>query len=718
MTPGAPRGAALGLALLVAGSAAALGAEPEAQAPASSSVSYAQDFFAKYDVTTAEDILRRIPGAAAILDAVAAQANERGFGSRGDQILINGKRMAGKGQIVPTLRRLQVANIERIDLVRGTSEAIDVQSEGVVINLILKEGAGIGAGSWQLDTRVTDHQRLNADGLINYSNSLGRLDYIFGFERNLLPPRGNVGGDWHNRDRDERYFFPSGTLSELRDQKFIRRHDKGIFTANLTYNFDNGDRARLNGLFEPRDVIEDDDTAVTRFDTAGRQTFSATEFHRRHSGWVMRWEVGGDYVRAVGADGTLNTLFIYSSSDNPVDEYRNQFVADKTLELSRNLTKQLTTEGILRSSYSWPVAKGQSLELGAELARNTLSQNIRVFFDLNRDGRVEEIAIPTARAEVKELRGEVFANYNWTIADGLSLESSLNTEFSKITNNYPFSLPAKTVFVKPRADLRYEISEADQIRLKVERTVSQLTFSNFVPVFDVVDSEIDAGNPDLKPEKVWGFEAGYQHRLPQRQGLLEGRVFYRAVSDHIDKFIIRTEPSGERVSAIGNIGAARVTGGEIKAGIRLGWLGLPDVGVDARFLRQWSRTTDAFTRRERSIKDFFDYELELGFRHDYRPWRLSYGVKYADSGGETVQSDIRVLRLFQRGPRLEAFTEKALPWGLTLRLEGYGLMPEHNREYQSRILYVVDAIDGRVSRMERFVERKDRRLVISLRGRF
>src|SRR5262249_24071495 len=146
-------------------------------------------------------------------------------------------------------------------------------------------------------------------------------------------------------------------------------------------------------------------------------------------------------------EGTLNTLFIYSSSDNPVDEYRNQFVAGNTVELSRNLTKQLTTEGIIRSSYSWPLVKGQTLEFGGEFARNTLSQNIRVFFDLNRDGRVEEIPIPTARAEVQELRGEVFSNYNWTIAEGLSLESSLNTEFSRITNNYPFSAPAKSVFV-------------------------------------------------------------------------------------------------------------------------------------------------------------------------------------------------------------------------------------------------------------------------------
>ncbi len=706
-------GLALGLAPAVFGQEAAPGSTAE-----SSTTTYDQDFFAKYDVITVEDIMLRIPGVASILDAVATQASERGFGSGGDQILINGKRMAGKGQIVPTLRRMQVTNIELIDLIRGTSSDIDVQSEGVVINIVLKEGAGTGAGSWQFKTHLNDDGRLNFDGLVNYSDSWGRLDYIVSIGHELLPPRRFVAGDWHTRHRNERYFFPNGSVLEIRDQDFTRQHNKISLTTNLAYNFDNGDRLRVNGLFEPRKVIQDDTTNLTRFNAAGIEAFSATEKHQLHSGWVNRWEVGGDYVRAVGSDGTLDTLFIYSLTDNPVVEFRNQIVGTTTAEISRNLTSQLTTEGIIRSSYSWPLTKKQSVEIGAEAASNTLTQDINVFLDRDRNGQVEEVDIPTAHANVQELRGEVFAIHNWAITGDLSLESSLNTEFSKITNNYPFSPTAKYVFLKPRADLRYELSDAGQIRFKMERTVSQLQFANFVPGFDVVDSEIDAGNPDLRPEKTWTYEVGYQYRLPNRQGLLEGRVFYRDISDSIDKFVIRRETNGERISAIGNIGGARVAGGEVKAGIRLTWLGLPDVGIDARFLRNWSRVTDPFTGRGRNIKGLWDYELDLGFRHDVTDWGLSYGAKYSETSGDDIQSDIRVLRLFRRGPRLEAFAEKTIGAGLTLRVEGFGLMPKHNREFQDRTLYLRDVIDGAVLRTEHYVETRDRRLVVSLRGQF
>ncbi len=77
-----------------------------------------------------------------------------------------------------------------------------------------------------------------------------------------------------------------------------------------------------------------------------------------------------------------------------------------------------------------------------------------------------------------------------------------------------------------------------------------------------------------------------------------------------------------------------------------------------------------------------------------------------------------MLRLFRRGPRLEAFAEKTIGAGLTLRVEGFGLMPKHNREFQDRTLYLRDVIDGAVLRTEHYVETRDRRLVVSLRGQF
>ena len=101
--------------------------EPEplpiaAAAAAPGNVTYGPSFFAQYNLTNAEDMLRRIPGVSAILDATGVLNQARGLGASGDQILINGKRMASKStDVAAALRRIRATNVERVELLRGTA---------------------------------------------------------------------------------------------------------------------------------------------------------------------------------------------------------------------------------------------------------------------------------------------------------------------------------------------------------------------------------------------------------------------------------------------------------------------------------------------------------------------------------------------------------------------------------------------------------------------
>jgi outer membrane receptor for ferrienterochelin and colicins len=125
-------------ALVLASAAGMPGSVASAQdaAAASNSVVYDQAFFAAYNVNNAEDMLRLIPGVPAILDD-RAQQQERGFGSGGAQVLINGRRFPGKAnEITTNLRRIAPQNVERVELIRGVSRDVAVQSEGLLVNLI------------------------------------------------------------------------------------------------------------------------------------------------------------------------------------------------------------------------------------------------------------------------------------------------------------------------------------------------------------------------------------------------------------------------------------------------------------------------------------------------------------------------------------------------------------------------------------------------------
>ena len=113
-------------------------------------VAYGRDYFEKLTTVTLLDMLQAVPGVPDILNKNrqqrrggpgASNRGERGFGAGGDQILIDFKRLAGKSNnIDDTLGRISAEQVERIELIRGAAAGLDVQSQGLVVNVIMREG--------------------------------------------------------------------------------------------------------------------------------------------------------------------------------------------------------------------------------------------------------------------------------------------------------------------------------------------------------------------------------------------------------------------------------------------------------------------------------------------------------------------------------------------------------------------------------------------------
>jgi hypothetical protein len=383
-------------------------------------------------------------------------------------------------------------------------------------------------------------------------------------------------------------------------------------------------------------------------------------------------------------------------------------------EVSKNSNKQNTGEDVIRAQYSWPVLKGMTLTIGAEGAENTLNQRNQIYIDYNKDGK-QDIG-PENTAFVHEKRGEVFAIHNWTISKQATLESSVSYELANITTHFP-AIPLQNYgFLKPRFDFRYNLTPADRLRFKVERTISQLNFNNFVPIYNTVDSRLDPGNASIAPEKTWNYETSIEHRLAKDQGTMQARLFYKDITDHIDRGPFGSPVGGLPQSAPINIPKASDLGIELTSSTRLTPMGLPNAQVTLRYQYQDSKVIDPFTGRERPIYNLWDQEFSLGFRHDLTKLKGSYGFLYLATDGVNTTSDIRTLQVLKRGPRLSVFVEKALPKDLTLRFEIYNLTGSHESSY--RALYNVSQANGAVNRTETFQETRDIRYVIRLRGKF
>lgn len=684
-------------------------------------VVYDDEFFSRYDLTTAEEMLRRIPGIAPILDAMVRSTapTKRGFGSSGDQILLDGRRIAGKSnEIVSALRRIQSSSVERVELVRNTSRDIAVLSEGVVINIVLKEGASIrSAKSVLVAAQFNEEGAFDLDGSAAYNGGRDGWSYLASLEKLSISRQGP--DEYTNMTRRELYRYPSGALRELRPQTFERDQDQYTFTTNAAYAFRDGAQLRLNGLVQLLNVEVNDRTDFTRFAPTGEPTLSATDRHRRQIDDKVSWEIGGEYDRQIGRTGLLSLLSVYNHKHTPTFDMRDVIVGNTLNEVSRNRFQVSEEEAILRGSFSWQVAAGQTLELGAEGARNTLRQKIALEFDLDQDGSAETIDIFDPDSEVEELRGELFAKHNWSLAPGWTLESALNVEFSEISQDgLDVHRSRSFEYFKPRFDLRRSFTPADQVRLKVERTVSQLNFQDFVPRFDFLDRRVDAGNPELRPQTAWEYEVRYEHRLPRDQGTFETRIFYEDIQDVIERIAIDPEGDGTFISASGNIGDGKRYGAEVKTSLRMTWIGLPDLVVTGRYLRRRSTVHDPFTGEKRRSSGEFGRrrEAEAEIRHDVLAWRLSYGINYRHNTPGMLTYDLRERRQLHVDAKYNAFMEKKLFTSTTLRLDVMGLFRNVERRY--RTTFLGDVSSGIVTGMESYREQRDRRYTLSVRTEF
>ena len=703
------------------GANAALAAQEPVTAPAEATTQvYDLAYFSQYDLSNAEDMLRRIPGVAALLDSSGGPNQARGLGAGTEQILIDGKRLTSKStSAAASLRRIAASSVARVELIRGSTD--EVRSEGLVVNVVLKDGADLGGvGNFEIVGRFDEDGWWDVDGLVSWSDSIGRLSYVLGFENATWSPVGldpNSGtSDWSRRFRDERFFYPSGATQELRPQRWRREFERNTFTANGAYDFGGGDSLRLNGLYQNNPVKQTDVTDQSRFSPAGVLTGTATEF-RYNKNRADTLELGGELEKKLAA-ATLKVIGLHTRTHVTQFDFRNRTESSGALvELGRNGFDQRKGEDVIQPSLTLPIAAGQTLTLGGEGAINTLDQTIDVFSDTDRDGRLEQIAIPTAFAQVKERRGEIFVTHSWHVSQRLSVESSLYFEISRFTTNYP-EIPVRTVkFLKPRVDIRYSLTDLDRLRLTLNRNVGQLDFSVFVPAYNVVDSRIDLGNPTLKPSSTDTVTAHWEHRLPNDGGTIQGRIFHTRLYNVANGF----EPFGFDAAGLprsrrGNTPLTIFYGGEFNASVRLTPLGLPNAQLTGSFARTDTRAMDLFTLRPRKGLTTWNNEVALGFRHDLTRPRVSYGIDYLDVGGEQLVSDVRQWETFTRGGRVNAFIEKALGGDLSLRFDAYNLNGAH--EYRHRTLYSISQLDGTVSRTESFVEVRDRRFALRLRGKF
>lgn len=642
-------------------------------------VTYEPDYFTKFSPVTLLDMLQRIPGVPEILNKNRRGRNQRGFGNSGDQILINGRRLAGKSNnINDALSRISANQIAKIDLIRGAASGLDVQSQGLVINISLNEGSSKSTTFWRVMGEYTEGYGVIPQFLVSHSGKKGNLDYTFAAERrndNGYRPSNEI---FYDADDVE-------TGTQAIDHMFKFKGYK--LTSNLTYSFESGDELRLNGLFEPNTFT----THETRIET-GDDPDSVVWDRNQDNG---KWEVGGDYTIDLGFLGKFKTLFVINENTQDIEVGRVRDFFDPEFVYTNEFTDSNRSEKIFRSSTTISIFGGQSIEVGGEAAINTFD---KAFQRYSRSVEADPLELRTSdNVDIQENRYEVFAIHSYNISSKMVLQSSLTTEFSKIVADN--ILPDNSVnrrdtnftYFKPRMDFRYDYTAQDQLRVTAEKKVSQLRFDTFVTSYDAQNDELRVGNTALRPTQTWEFVSVYEHRLPNDAGSFEGSVYYHYRKDHQTR-VDFTEyhdfggnPIGAEeffnlppdmnlrdeidfTSSQGNIDSADIYGVSIKSNLRLGFVGVPEAVLTIGYRFEKRKSLDQFTQQMRDFARHSDHAMNVNFRHDVTKWGFAYGFDFGVRS-DWANYDMRYFQPQNPAAGIKAFAEYNINSGVKMRVD-------------------------------------------------
>jgi len=679
---------------------------------ANSTVVYSSDFFSQYNPVTANDMLDRIPGISLGGGGPGGRGGDRGLGTGGN-LLINGQRIAGKGNSArDQLDRITAAEVDRIEIIRDTSGALNVRGASEVINVILLASQSRSSTTVELVNRLNHDDTLETGGSVAWSQQVGNFQALVNLE---------ARPNYENRDNREVRLGPNNELVGTLFETNIRDQQEHTLSTNLSYSL-GAHRMQLNALISegdhPRPVRRD----FVDFTDAGLVNRIEEEDVNKEE---RNWEVGGDYEFSFDDGSRLSVLFVANNEiRNTVRERYSANPAE--VGLSKNLfidSRQERQEFIVQGNYNFSINEAQSLRVGIESADTQLDSSLLIGSSFGSEpastsvgGLSPLLSVSNPGTKVQEIRYEGFAFHNWTLSDRSSLESSLVYETSEISQTGAVSKTRDFQFWRPSFDYRFNITENFRFRGTVKRSVSQLSFSSFAATTNEEDRDLNAlaGNPELEPQTSWDYEGQLEYRLPNDGGVISSSISYSDIDNYIGRINATIDPE-EPLSATGNVAPAKRWAMFNRASIRLNKLNLPNAILGVTLGLFDSEIIDPFLKTKQRIggRGF----AGINFRHDITSLGLSYGIDYSHSiWGGNYDIDIRTITRNDRERSLDLFVSKVWFEDWTFRLESDNTLDASRCRYRQR--FNGTTIDGDISLIQDSCSSRYRRLNLSIQTTF
>ena len=665
-------------------------------ATADTTIVYDGKFFSRFpNAVSVLDIINRIPAGQGILRE--GENSERGFATNEDRILIDGRRFTGKSNdSTSALERITVDQVERIEIIRGSSPDVKTSSQESLLNIVLKPTPSRGSGSWRIDSQYVRGMTVAFGGFVSYGRNSDTSNYQLSFKREeqrrvfALAEQRLTGAD-----------IPGQTLTENDRISF------GVDTvsASVSFNPNDAHTLQLNGAYGDTDYSTRAEGLLV--DASENMVGDTVRFNVEK---LPEWELGGDYEIALNEALAFKVLGLHSDKSWSMFAGEDFLIEGGAIEEDFLFDiAQSSTESIFRQSLKWRLSDQHRLEFAAEFAVNELSSLFNYFERI--DGELVPIEIPGSDTTINERRREAYVLHTWSPNEAWVFETTLGAEASTIKQTGESFRSRDFSFFKPGIDIRFDRDANQQYQLSVRRDIGQLNFGDFGASADI-DNNVYSGNTELVPEKQWQYDFSYERRLPDDAGRIVATLSYHEFEDKIE-LIPLTDSNGDTISAVGNIGDGYLSQLEIAGSFRLSGLSLPNLIIEPTLRLTDTKVTDPFTGRPRE----FDMTHEVYFRvdiwHDITDWGLSYGGAMA-MGDERVHFDYDEIATHNRFAFYRVFAEYQLGRGIILRAEANDL--SNFDRGRDRLFYLGGVETGIITSRELVEHREGRVFNLSLRG--
>jgi outer membrane receptor protein involved in Fe transport len=474
---------------------------------------------------TALDVMRNVPSVMVDIDGNVKLRNAT------PQIYIDGR------PTTLSLDQIPADAIESVEVITNPSAKYDASGGNAgILNIVLKKNKKSGYNG-NLMAGVDKRGAVNGGG--NFNVRQGKINLSAAVMVNQMKNRGTGHVDQTNIGDTQTHIYQNN--NNRSDGAFaFGRLGLDYFVTNRTTLSLAG--VKVHGEFNPGDVIDIyTDSLYNTPDTKSYYSQRATDGKREFNATGIQFGFKHNFAKA-GEELTADANYFSGKNKNDALYTTTNYTSDGTYtgtDLQHEVGSGSNSFLTLQTDYTKPINSKTTLETGLRAQmRKTISNNdTYIGYDTS-----SLVKMPNA-ASYYNNRDNVYAAYaslkssikNFGYEVGLRAESSdyngdLTSTGQKFKNTYPISL-------FPSLFLSQKLNAKQELQFSVTRRINRPNFFNLIPYTNRSDKlNVTQGNPDLKPEFTYSFEASYGKTFKKNSNILAS-IYYKHTTDLITRYL-------------------------------------------------------------------------------------------------------------------------------------------------------------------------------------